>query len=86
MSIPYIQKEYSDDGLDWLYCIQVEGSPSSLYSFCIYGVLIFLPHAVRTNHVQKMSADFILIARGLSRDWARILQLQMKADSSLSAF
>ena len=25
----------------WLHCIQLEGSPSSLYSFCIYGLLIF---------------------------------------------
>ena len=46
-STPIIQKGYSNDELSILHCIQLEGSPSSLYSFCIYGVLGFYPPAVR---------------------------------------
>ena len=47
-STPLIQKEYSNDGLSGCTCIQLKGSPSSLYIYFFYLLCArFFPAAVR---------------------------------------
>ena len=44
----------------WLYCIQLEGSPSWLYSFCIYGELVFFPPAVQAQYILGLKLQITL--------------------------